>query len=528
MSNFPTLPTKKMTNEYCQYKIVDQRRRDHAGAPWATRARSVRHLTESALNAEKWLVRQVDIADIEASSDIGFLGIDVVIQRFRVDMFGTIKRMLGWSPPPPINSDPFSRKPKPLPTAARSVAAGPGDLTHVILRREEIIDAKTRIAGYRFEAPLPESPDQRYAVATFQAFRASNIAAFAERRMALIPVKAQEWFKFDYPSLIGPHTVFLLDRPPAHAEHLERWCEVARLIRGAGARVALFGIDIAHDGELIRKNADLLLIDFSSYSLRNFELFMTRLKSEHPKLEIIADNVSSWPERRYRVAHDVAYCIGHYTTCTDEESPSGKFNQSRQILIEMLNLLLRNADLADITEVAKRDPGVAVQIVSMANSPLQGLSKPVANFEQAIMILGREQLYRWLSIGMFRAGGGSPHDEVLLELALVRGRFLELVGRKLHDKAKCGELFLVGLLSLLDCMLAMPMAKVLEHLHLSDQMRHVLLHSEGPLGRYLLLAIAVEKGSANSITRLAKQLTISEEDIGAASTEALTWAENAL
>ena len=194
----------------------------------------------------------------------------------------------------------------------------------------------------------------------------------------------------------------------------------------------------------------------------------------------------------------------------------------------MLNLLRQDADLPEVAKVAKRDPGVALKLVAMANSPILALSQSVASIDQAIMILGREQLYRWLSMAMFRAGTGSPRDEVLLEIALSRGRFLELIGRCHHQQAECNELFLVGLLSLLDCLLGVPMAKVVERLNLSNEIKAVLLHSDGPMGRYLMLAIATEKGHAEGVSRLADLLHISLNDIEKASTDALAWAEEAV
>jgi EAL and modified HD-GYP domain-containing signal transduction protein len=151
----------------------------------------------------------------------------------------------------------------------------------------------------------------------------------------------------------------------------------------------------------------------------------------------------------------------------------------------------------------------------------------VTSIDQAIMVLGRQQLYRWLAIGMFRAGSASPRDEVLLELALARGRFLELLGQEKFAKADCDELFLLGLLSLLDSLLGLPMAQVVERIHLTPALREVLLENGGPLGRYLLLAIAVEKGHVQNVARLAGQLGHTLGAVEAASIEALAWAEEA-
>lgn len=442
-------------------------------------------------------------------------------------MLGFIKKWVGCEAPPPINADPFGRDKKLLPQSAPSFTAPSRVTPPVVLQRDEIIDARTRIAGYRFAARLPDSPYQPNARATLEVLRANKVAVFAERRLALVEIEADDWLNFDYLPLIGPHTVFLLDWPGDHSQ-APHWRTVAAAIRAVGARVAVTGVDIPRDRALIFEHADLLLIDFSAYSLPNFERAVTALKLEQPQLELIAENIGSWPERRYCVSVGVAYGMGSFTTCPDEEQQSGEISQSRLVLIEMLNLLRRDADLADMAKLAKRDPGVTVKLVAMANSPLLALAQPVTSIDQAIMVLGREQLYRWLSIAVFRSGAGSARDEVLLELALARGRFLELIARGRHGKAECDELFLVGLLSLLDSLLGVTMAKVVERLHLSDAMRDVLLRSEGPLGRYLMLAIAVEKGRAADVGRLAGQLSVPLAEAEAAAAEALVWAEDAV
>jgi len=128
---------------------------------------------------------------------------------------------------------------------------------------------------------------------------------------------------------------------------------------------------------------------------------------------------------------------------------------------------------------------------------------------------------------LFRAGSTSPRDEVLLEMALGRGRFLEVLGQDKHSKLERDELFLLGLLSLLDCLLGIPMSAVVERVHLSPALKEVLLNNSGPLGRYLLLAIAVEKGSVQNTSRLAEQLGYSLEAVETASLEAIGWAEEA-
>jgi EAL and modified HD-GYP domain-containing signal transduction protein len=442
-------------------------------------------------------------------------------------MFGFIKRLVGREPQPKVNEDPFGRDRKPSDPAAPLFTAPARETPPVVLQRDEIIDAKTRIGGYRFAAHVPGSSQGPNARATLEALRSNNIAAFAERRMALIPLPAQHWADFDFRPLVGPHTVFQLDLPGDSLAE-ERWRDAAEAIHACGAKVAISGPDITRHTELIRDCVDFVLLDFSSYTLLNLERLISTLRTDFPGLQLLVDNVVGWPERRLCVSLGAAYCLGSFTTAPDDEQQSGEISQSRLVLIEMLNLLRRDGDLMDIANVAKRDPGVAIKVVAMANAPIMGLENPVTGIDQAIMLLGREQLYRWLSLAMFRAGTNSPRDEVLLELALARGRFLELVAKGRYGKGEIDELFLLGLLSLLDCLLAVPMAKVVERLNLSDVIKDVLLNSTGPFGRHLQLALAVEKGRTEQVARLAEQLAIPLDEIEQASADALEWADNAV
>lgn len=440
-------------------------------------------------------------------------------------MFAFIKKMFGARDAQVMSDDPFRRE-QPLPSAKAPVVEVRAVAT-IVLQRDEIIDARTRISGYRLSARRPDAAGQPDAAATLGVLVAANVAALAERRMALIPLTVRDWQELDHRPLIGPNTAFLLQLPGNDGE-LAAWREVALAIRAAGARVALAGAAIGDARELIAGIADFLVVDFAANTLASFEKAVGALRAIDPKIQVIAENVARWPEHRYCLAHGVSYCIGPFTTRQDEEQASGEIAQSRLVLIEMLNQLRRDADLADIAEVAKRDPGVVVKVVAMANSPLLGRSQAVTGIDQAIMVLGREQLYRWLSIGMFRSGAATPRDELLLEMALARGRFLEILGQEKHDKRTCDELFLLGLLSLLDCVFGMPMASVLERIHLSPAMKEVLLTSSGPLGRYLMLAIAVEKGHVENVTRLAEQLGYGLASVESASLEAMGWAEEAV
>lgn len=448
-----------------------------------------------------------------------------------------LKRAIGAAPAPTLNEekqqksqrglnpDPFGHE-RTSSGAAAAVQGftAPSELAPAILQRDEIIDAKTRIAGYRFAARFvdrPEAPDAR---ATFAVLSESRLQAFAARRMALIPLCIEDWSNYDWPSLIGSQTVFELTAPRTVDEN---WQSIAQKILDAGGKIALSQIDPERDAPLLGTLAHYVLLDFAAYPLANFEKLVTSLRAAHPDVELLVDNIASWPERRLVSSVGAAYCLGEFATQPDEEQQGEDISPNRLVLIEMLNLLRRDAELSDLVTVAKRNPEVAVQLVGMANSALFGFGSAATSIEQAIMRLGREPLYRWIAVAIFRAGGGSERDATLLELALARGRFLELIGQGRLGKAECDELFLVGLLSLMDTLLGVPMAKLLARIKLSTALADVLLRSEGPWGRFLLLAIAIEKGRVAQVTRLAAMLELATDAIETAHIDALNWAAEA-
>ena len=89
-------------------------------------------------------------------------------------------------------------------------------------------------------------------------------------------------------------------------------------------------------------------------------------------------------------------------------------------------------------------------------------------------------------------------------------------------------MFLVGMLSLLDALLGMPMERAIEKMALPKAVRQVLIESDGPYARFVLLALAMEKGRTEQMAMLAAQLGIRADILEESRIAAHTWAEQAL
>jgi EAL and modified HD-GYP domain-containing signal transduction protein len=106
--------------------------------------------------------------------------------------------------------------------------------------------------------------------------------------------------------------------------------------------------------------------------------------------------------------------------------------------------------------------------------------------------------------------------------ALVRARFCELLSPKVHREDS--DLFLMGMLSLMDTILEIPMRQVLDKVPIDQESKAVLLGAASPLQPFYQLMLAQESGDWQAASTLTKQLHLSEADIADAYWQALQWA----
>ncbi|MHA4868386.1 EAL and HDOD domain-containing protein [Duganella sp. PWIR1] len=404
--------------------------------------------------------------------------------------------------------------PAAAPVSAAAAVAPPE--SRVIVTRVEIVDDRHRLSGYRFSAPPPDA-------AMIDALVAAEVPGFAQNRMAMVQIGVEAVAENLYLPLVAPNTVFLLDR---RADGLSE--ATLSALRATGCKLALRGVTLEADDAPLLALCDFVILYLNEHTLAEFQTLSKQLRLRYPDLKLVVDGVESWDEQRMCASWGANYFMGHFLTTTDKVDPDAKIDQSRMTSIELLNLLRTDAELPAMIEVAKRDPGMTYQVLQWANAPGSGQTTKVTSLQQAFMVLGRNQLYRGLTVSMFRLGGGATRerDESLLEVALTRARFLETCSTL--PQAKRDELFLVGLLSLFDALLGVPMANLVGKMHLSDDIRDVLLGSEGVYSPYLMMVMLLERDKVGRAMGIAETLDIDINGLPAVGQAAFEWAQESM
>lgn len=184
-------------------------------------------------------------------------------------------------------------------------------------------------------------------------------------------------------------------------------------------------------------------------------------------------------------------------------------------------------DFAEIEALIKHEPALCYRLLRYLNSPLIGLSSPVASVRNALNLLGEKELVKWIRMATTLSMGQGKSSDLVLS-SLVRARFCELIAPRVEHGNS--DLFLMGMLSLIDAILAVPIGVVIEELCLDPQIKAQLLCAK--MGKKTILSpiydlmLAREAGDWELVTTLGKQLNLSLSFVAETSNAAMRWAHD--
>lgn len=157
-------------------------------------------------------------------------------------------------------------------------------------------------------------------------------------------------------------------------------------------------------------------------------------------------------------------------------------------LIKLLNLVRdENFEFDSVATIIQRDTALTISLMRMVNSPYLGLSQKIKTINHAVTMLGQNEVRRWVTTAVSKLLGTDKPDEIT-KLSLVRGRFAENLSGLFGLKEESQSLFLMGLFSVLDVVLEIPMEEALKMVRVSDPIRDALVNGKGeyyPVYRFI-------------------------------------------
>ena len=197
--------------------------------------------------------------------------------------------------------------------------------------------------------------------------------------------------------------------------------------------------------------------------------------------------------------------------------------------LQLAQLVAADAHTHDIEALLRKDPTLSYHLLRLVNSLGMGTGRRITSFSQAILILGRQQLRRWVNLMLFAARQGDVRSGMLLARVAVRARLLEQLAKARGlDKHTQDQAFIIGMFSLLGVLFGMPLTEVLAPLSMSDTVHQALLEYKGELGLMLRLSEAFEEGDDAAVAGQLAALGLGVAEFNAAATDANLWMLGAL
>ncbi len=137
-----------------------------------------------------------------------------------------------------------------------------------------------------------------------------------------------------------------------------------------------------------------------------------------------------------------------------------------------------------LEELINQDVSISYKLINYLNSAYFGRLQPVSSIKQAITYLGERGLRMFISLIVAGRLADNKPDE-LLRISAVRAKFFEQIAVELDLDS--GELFILGLFSLLDALLDNSMESLVGQLPLSADVSEALVNKSGKLAPYLRL-----------------------------------------
>lgn len=368
--------------------------------------------------------------------------------------------------------------------------------------RRPVISNTGAVVGYEFCLPanviarLNLSSEQRVKSAYIATVMTSASLVETSGKIGFARIQTH-WLdpEMSFPDCSGVWVCMESPQSPKTGDvNLERVAEFVKRLRSAGAKVGWSATFVEMGKSSFELVPDFVLLLQGDAPISALLTARQTWPESLRSLPTLATDLCSEEDLEAALLGGISYVCGafHRNTATPQTSLQRAVQPEVIRLVKLMNLLISDAELPTVVNDIKGDVGLSYRLLSMMKSAKYANYAEGLTIEQAVLALGRDELYRTLSVMLLRYTGTRRVSSALEEIALWRSRLLELLA---IDKGEPmpGHFFTMGLVSMLGCILKQELADVVEKFSLAEPAKQALLTKDGPWSAYLRVAMEVEQ-----------------------------------
>lgn len=189
--------------------------------------------------------------------------------------------------------------------------------------------------------------------------------------------------------------------------------------------------------------------------------------------------------------------------------------------IELLNIVNDvDFDLTKAADIVGRDTALVVDLLKMVNK--LSVNSEITSIRHAAAMLGQKELKKWINTAVTNQLCTDKPNEVT-RVSLLRAKFAENLASVFEIGGQASELFLMGLFSVLDIILDIPMSEALKKVKVSKQIEKALVDGTGDFAEVLGFVENYENANWEEIDRIMVLKNISSSSVYEAYKSSLEW-----
>jgi len=175
--------------------------------------------------------------------------------------------------------------------------------------------------------------------------------------------------------------------------------------------------------------------------------------------------------------------------------------------------------LGDIADTIGRDPSLSISLLRFINTVMP---RKVESIRSAVTILGQKEVKRWATAAISIQLADDKPNEVT-KLSLIRARFAENLALVFKMGVFSPSLFMMGLFSLLDIILEIPIEEAVKEVALDENVRAALVDKSGNFYHILEFIQAYEHANWDAIAIKMVKYELDLDEVTAAYADSLVW-----
>jgi EAL and modified HD-GYP domain-containing signal transduction protein len=264
-------------------------------------------------------------------------------------------------------------------------------------------------------------------------------------------------------------------------------------LRSMGYGLSIGGVENLKNPQLLPL-VNIFRIDVQKVNANKLDALIKFLR-RHENLALQALKIQTLEEYRFYCDKGFDYLQGYFL-CKPRVYVSRDLSANKLAILQLL-ASVHNVDtpIQELEQQITRDVSLSYKLLKLVNSPFFGFVSKVDSIKRVIVVLGRNEIRRWVSL--VALSGTNSESAALMEIAVLRAKICELLAEKAGLAKE--SYFTAGMFSALDILMKQPMKSILEKLPLSEAIKAAILERQGMMGNALTCALAIENAQWSEI-----------------------------